>query len=150
MQVTARLEAREIDALGFKVARHVNIPCGVQRPAQYSSLAAGPYANLPPRFALFLSRINWKKGLDRLIQAWRLTLDIPLVIAGNDEEGYQPKLEAMVRELGLSERVIFLGPIRDEHKWALYEAAAIFLLPSYSENFGIAMASATTMPKFSE
>ena len=71
--------------------------------------------------------------------------DIPLVIAGNDDEGYQRKLIEQVRALGLTQRVIFLGPVSDEHKWALYRHAQLFVLPSYSENFGNVVAEAMAM-----
>ena len=39
----------------------------------------------------------------------------------------------------------FIGPVNDQHKWALYERAELFLLPSYSENFGIVVAEAMPM-----
>jgi glycosyltransferase involved in cell wall biosynthesis len=45
----------------------------------------------------------------------------------------------------LAERVLFTGPVSDEHKWALYEQAQVFLLPSFSENFGIVVVEAMAM-----
>ena len=68
--------------------------------------------------------------------------DADLVIAGNDEEGFQPSIEALARDLGISVRVRFLGPVHGEAKWSLIRAAAVFALPSYSENFGIAVLEA--------
>ena len=53
-----------------------------------------------------------------------------------------PKLEAIVQELGMTARVRFLGPMNGEAKWALIRSAAVFVLPSYSENFGIAVLEA--------
>jgi len=117
----------------------------VEWPRGHESLEAGPYSHLPERYVLFLSRINWKKGLDRLIEAWQSVPDVPLVIAGNDDEGYQPKLLQLARALGVADRVIFLGPVSDAHKWALYERAQLFVLPSYSENFGNVVAEAMAM-----
>jgi glycosyltransferase involved in cell wall biosynthesis len=67
------------------------------------------------------------------------------VIAGNDEEGYRPELERLARTLGLADRVLFTGSVSDDHKWALFEKAELFLLPSYSENFGIVVAEAMAM-----
>jgi glycosyltransferase involved in cell wall biosynthesis len=145
VHVTAELEAEELKALGLPAPHVTCIPNGVQWPAEFLPLAAGPFAKLPERYVLFLSRISWKKGLDRLIAAWQSIPDIPLVIAGNDDEGYQPKLAEQVRALGLSERVIFLGPVQDDHKWALYNRAQLFVLPSYSENFGNVVAEAMAM-----
>ena len=71
--------------------------------------------------------------------------DLPLVIAGNDDEDYTPKLRRLVQSLGLESRVVFTGPVSDEHKWALYEKAELFLLPSYSENFGMVVGEAMAM-----
>jgi glycosyltransferase involved in cell wall biosynthesis len=43
------------------------------------------------------------------------------------------------------DRIAFIGPVTDEHKWALYENALLFVLPSYSENFGNVVAEAMAM-----
>jgi glycosyltransferase involved in cell wall biosynthesis len=145
VHATARLESRELLALGTPLRQVVTLPCGLDWPTSHRPLAQTPYAELPPRFALFLSRINWKKGLDRLIAAWQWVPDLPLVIAGNDEEGYQPRLEALARELGIATRIHFIGPVADVDKWALYEAAELFVLPSYSENFGVVVIEAMAM-----
>ena len=145
IHVTAEIEADELEWLQLPPRHVACIPNGVQFPRDDAALPTGPYAHLPPRFVLFLSRINWKKGLDRLIAAWRFVPDMALVIAGNDEEGYQKQLLQQVRELGLSDRIIFLGPVEDAHKWALFNQAQLFVLPSYSENFGNVVAEAMSM-----
>jgi glycosyltransferase involved in cell wall biosynthesis len=146
LHVTAELEGDEIRALNLPIPDVVScVPNGLDWPARHLPLSATPYAALPRHYALFLSRISWKKGLDRLINAWKAVPELPLVIAGNDEEGYRPKLESLARSLGLADRVIFTGPVSDEHKWALYERAELFLLPSYSENFGMVVAEAMAM-----
>lgn len=87
-------------------------------------------------FILFLGRINWKKGLDRLVPALTYIPDMPLVIAGNDEENYRPTIEALASSHGVSERIIFTGPVYGDDKAALLQNAAVLVLPSYSENFG--------------
>ena len=146
LHVTAKLEHAEIRALRLPEPEIVaEVPNGVDWPAQHLPLAATPFAALPQPFALFLSRLNWKKGLDRLITAWQWVPRLPLVIAGNDEEGYRAQLERLAESLGIASRVIFIGPVDDDHKWALYERAELFLLPSYSENFGIVVAEAMLM-----
>lgn len=145
VHVTAELEAAELQALNLPSQRVVWIPNGVDLPHERAPLAAGPFANLPERYVLFLSRLSWKKGLDRLITAWQWVPDIPLVIAGNDDEGYRPQLEELAYKVGVANRVIFLGPVGDTHKWALYERALLFVLPSYSENFGNVVAEAMAM-----
>lgn len=145
VHVTTELEGKELRDMRLPARRIACIPNGVEWPREHEPLEAGPYNRLPERYVLFLSRINWKKGLDRLIAAWRSIPEVPLIIAGNDDEGYQPQLIAQARELGVAERVIFLGPVRDAHKWALYERAELFVLPSYSENFGNVVAEAMAM-----
>jgi glycosyltransferase involved in cell wall biosynthesis len=145
VHVTADVEGREFRALGLPYRRIVCIPNGVEFPAEHTSLEHGPFATLPERFVLFLSRINWKKGLDRLITAWQWVPDLPLVIAGNDDENYRPRLEELAKSVGVADRVIFLGPVSDAHKWALYERAQLFVLPSYSEKFGNVVAEAMAM-----
>lgn len=145
VHVTAELERDELRAFGWPLREIAWIPNGVDCPVRHLPRSAGPFAGLPERYVLFLSRISWKKGLDRLITAWQAVPDIPLVIAGNDDENYRPKLEALASSLGVRERVIFIGPVTDDHKWALFESAELFVLPSYSENFGNVVAEAMAM-----
>src|SRR5581483_5262216 len=118
------------------------IPNGVDFPDAYPPLEAGPFAFLRRPYALFLSRISWKKGLDRLITAWASIPHVELIIAGNDEENYLPALRQLAETHGVADRVRFVGPVSDTDKWALYENAAVFVLPSYSENFGNVVAEA--------
>lgn len=145
LHVTARIEGEEVQALGLRTPELFCIPNGVEWPDEHVRLEAGPFANIPRPYALFLSRISWKKGLDRLISAWKAIPDLQLVIAGNDEEDYLPTLRQLARTHGVSDRVHFVGSAADDHKWALYENAELFVLPSYSENFGNVVAEAMAM-----
>ncbi len=145
VHATAELEAVELRALGLRMPQISCIPNGVEFPPEPAGAGASTVSGLPPRYGLFLGRLSWKKGLDRLLTAWQWVPDLPLVIAGNDEENYLPRLQAMARELGITERVHFIGPASDTHKWALYAAAELFVLPSYSENFGNVVAEAMAM-----
>jgi glycosyltransferase involved in cell wall biosynthesis len=142
VHITSELEGEEIRSLGLKLPRLCCVPNGVTSPANYAPLQRGPFAQLPRPYALFLSRISWKKGLDRLIKSWKWVPDLTLVIAGNDEEDYLPKLKALAESEGVMGRLQFIGAVSDEHKWALYENATMFILPSYSENFGNVVAEA--------
>jgi len=146
LHVTADLEGEEIRSLRLPMPEVVRqVPNGIDWPTQHVPLSETPFASLPPRYALFLSRISWKKGLDRLITAWQRVPDLPLVIAGNDDEAYTPRLQRLAYSLGLAQRIVFTGPVSDDHKWALYERADLFLLPSFSENFGMVVAEAMYM-----
>jgi glycosyltransferase involved in cell wall biosynthesis len=145
IHVTADLERDEIQALGLRTPDIFCVPNGVSWPATISPLSAGPFAAISRPYALFLSRIDWKKGLDRLITAWKWVPHLSLVIAGNDESGYRQKLEQLALECQVRDRIHFIGAVSDEHKWALYEQATMFVLPSYSENFGNVVAEAMAM-----
>lgn len=145
LHVTAGLEAEHVKALGLPSPAVFCIPNGVDSARGAVPLSSGPFADIPRPYALFLSRISWKKGIDRLITAWQWVPNLHLVIAGNDDEHYQPQLEALARSLHIADRVHFVGPASDEHKWALYKNAELFVLPSYSENFGNVVAEAMSM-----
>ena len=91
------------------------------------------------RTVVSLGRMNWKKGLDRLIAA--TPRDAKLILAGNDEEGLTPKLRA----LAAGRDVSFPGPLYGDAKWELLARASVFALPSLSENFGNAVLEAMMM-----
>jgi glycosyltransferase involved in cell wall biosynthesis len=136
IHVTSELERLELEKLKFPLRRVVVIANGIDAPDLTEPFLGSSTTQRP--YILSLGRINWKKGLDRLISAMVYVQDADLLIAGNDEENYQPRLEAMVRDLQLSSRVQFLGPVQDAKKWHLMKSASVFAMPSYSENFGIA------------
>ncbi len=88
-------------------------------------------------YVLFLGRVSWKKGLDRLIRAIPyMSSDLKVVIAGNDEEGLRPALQAQADQLKVGGRVVFTGAVEGQAKRALLAGARLLVLPSYSENFG--------------
>ena len=143
IHVTADVEAEEIRRLGLPARRIEVIPNGIDLPPPEAIAAASRVKALADRpMVLSLGRVNWKKGLDRLIPAMSHVPGARLVIAGNDEENYQPTLEALARESGVADRVTFSGEVLGDAKWELVASADIFALPSYSENFGNAVLEA--------
>lgn len=98
------------------------------------------------RVLLFLSRIHPKKGLPLLLKAWKKVeaerKDWVLAIAGTDESGHTAELSQMADELNLGDSLQFMGALFDKDKLAAYALAELFVLPSYSENFGVAIAEA--------
>ena len=65
-----------------------------------------------------------------------------LVISGPDECGHAVELRRIASELGLENEVEFRGPVYGEAKWDLLKGADLFVLPTYSEGFGIVVAEA--------
>jgi glycosyltransferase involved in cell wall biosynthesis len=98
-------------------------------PRIHDILDHGPYF-------LFLGRLSWKKGLDRLVEAMARLEGADLVIAGPDDENLWPTLSAKAHQLGIGGRVHFVGMVGGAEKSALLRAALALVLPSYSENFG--------------
>ena len=106
------------------------------------------------RWMLFLSRIHPKKGLPHLIRAWakirksefgnRNSEDWMLVIAGPDELGHEAEMKLACRELGLENCVTFTGPLHGTEKLAALGGAELFVLPSFSEGFSMAVLEAAT------
>jgi glycosyltransferase involved in cell wall biosynthesis len=96
------------------------------------------------RTALFLGRIYPIKGLPMLVEAWSRVRPVGwrLRIAGPDEAGHQKQVEKAVADAGLIDIISFLGPVDRELKSDLFGDADIFVLPTYSENFGMAIAEA--------
>jgi glycosyltransferase involved in cell wall biosynthesis len=145
LHVTADLEAEEARKLGLPLPRIFVVPNGIDPEAAPDVEALAPavrvlLAGCP--FLLYLGRLSWKKGLDRLIPALARVPGTVLAVAGNDEEGIRPKLETLAREAGVDGRVIFLGPVDGADKAALLHRCAALVLPSYSENFGNAVLEA--------
>ncbi|HEY6940488.1 glycosyltransferase [Dokdonella sp.] len=97
------------------------------------------------RTLLFLSRIHPTKALDRLLRAWAdlqaLHPDWRLRIAGHGEPRHVAEAAALARELHL-QRVEFAGALYGAEKSDAYFAADLFVLPTHSENFGMAVAEA--------
>lgn len=135
---TSEAEYEAVRRRGFRTPVAV-IPNGIDIPALV------PKQPGACRTLLFLGRLHPSKGLDLLLPAWRAVQDrFPewrLVVAGPDRDGYGMKLRKLADELGLT-RIEFVGALMGHHKWAAYQAADLFVLPSYSENFGMTVAEA--------
>jgi glycosyltransferase involved in cell wall biosynthesis len=99
-----------------------------------------------PLRLLFLSRVHPKKNLEALIGALAQVrgrgVDACLCIAGDGEETYLRTLRQLADETGVSESVTWLGHVEGERKASAFADADVFVLPSHSENFGIALVEA--------
>lgn len=147
---TAEAEAREAALAHPEIAslRSVIIPIPIESPQTSDrGLFYGRFPSAAGRpLVLFLSRLDPKKGLELLLEAYQeVRRTIPealLVIAGAGEPEYVSSLRQKARELVGEEDVIWTGFVEGEEKAALFAAATVFVLPSYSENFGVAAAEA--------
>lgn len=96
------------------------------------------------RTVLFFSRLDPKKGIPDLLEAWGRIHDRKhhlLKIQGHGPEPYRRHIVEKIAELGLPD-VVMADPVFGVERWAAFEQASIFVLPSYSENFGISVAEA--------
>lgn len=93
-------------------------------------------------YLLFVGRLHPIKGIDRLLKALALSsrfseASFVLKIAGQGQKGYLNKLKKLVRDLGLADKVQFLGQVEDDEKHKLYADAYWTFMPSHTENFGM-------------
>jgi len=118
------------------------------------------YRRLPPKgsfrrrinlngkvpLVLFLGRINFKKGLDLLVPAFAHVVvkhpDARLAIVGPDNEGYGSKVRRWCEEQGIQGKVFFVDHLCPENVKEAYVDADVFVLPSYTENFGLTVVEA--------
>jgi glycosyltransferase involved in cell wall biosynthesis len=95
---------------------------------------------------LFLSRIEQKKNLESLLQALRLVRtknpNVTMSIAGDGDPKYVAALQSLARDMSIEPHVNWLGYVKGDQKNGVLGAASAFVLPSHSENFGIAVAEA--------
>jgi glycosyltransferase involved in cell wall biosynthesis len=145
---TAAGERVEVSDLGL-VPPSVIIPHGVD---------LQEYVQLPTRgdfrakllgghrgpLVLFLSRLNAKKGLDILTQAFSLVFEqMPearLAIVGNgDPPQFESQVKGWLQECGIAGQAILPGLLIGQEKLQAFADADVFVLPSEAENFGFAM-----------
>ena len=131
VHLTSELERRELAALGLRPRESFVVPNGVD-----PALETAPTPATAEPMVLYLGRINWKKGLDRLVEALVEVPGARLVVAGNDEEGLTSRLATLAERLGVAPRVSFPGYVDGAAKQQLLAEARVLVLPSLSENFG--------------
>lgn len=125
-----------------------------------NGISLSEFQSLPPKYratdiwpilknckvVLFMSRLSKQKGLDMLIPVWEDIVkkhpDTILVIAGPDYLEYGKYARWLVSQSTCNKNIIFTGNVVGEYRLALYSIADIFILPSYSENFGNVIAEA--------
>jgi glycosyltransferase involved in cell wall biosynthesis len=143
---TSDQEAKISDRFGT-ITQDLVIPLGVTLPEITQPISIREKFGIPSDrpLLLFMSRIDPKKGLDLLIPALETLAkeqDFQFVLAGANPQDpeFEAKIHDQIQQSGLRDRTILTGFVSGSEKTALLQAADLFVLPSYYENFGIAVA----------
>jgi len=161
---TSNAERAEAASLDLHLAKHrsatISLPIERAEPGDVEVFRARYPALKKHRVILFLSRIHPMKGIELLLDAFAVVRqknnDVALVIAGEGEEAYVRGLRERAgrilefesatmdgrptKDKEGEEAIIWTGHLNGEMKAAALAAADVFVLPSASENFGIAAA----------
>jgi len=140
LHATSEQEYSDIRRFGLRQPVAI-VPNGVDLPRRVKrQIHTSEYRTL-----LYFGRIHPIKGLENLLRAWhRLASRHPdwqLKVIGPDEGGYRTALERLAKELAVC-RVLFAGPRFGPEKQGEYESADLYVLPSFTENFGMTVAEA--------
>ncbi len=149
---TSTQEAKISERFGVST-RDLVIPLGVippQSPLKKGGSVVRQQYGIPVDvpLVLFMSRIDPKKGLNLLIPALETLLaeglSFHFVLAGTNPQDpdYEEKIKSQIHNSPLRSHSTITGFVTGELKSTLLQAADLFVLPSYYENFGIAVAEA--------
>jgi glycosyltransferase involved in cell wall biosynthesis len=139
LHLTSQLENTELAYFDWRLPRVAVIPNAVDEPLPPNGKVAPDVEAITREqpLVLFLGRLSWKKGLDRLLQAFAHTQSVKLAIVGTDDENFAPQIVKLTADLQIADRVRILPrTVIGSEKERLFAAARLFVLPSYSENFG--------------
>ena len=146
---TATGEAEDVQKFGINT-KTITLPLGVDPPSILPAAKSKLHQlyEIPDgrQIVLFLSRLHYKKrpdlSLESLSKVLAMDSDVHLIMAGSGEAEYVAYLKQLVEKHDLGDRVTFTGFVTGYKKQILLQGSDIFVLPSYSENFGIAVAEA--------
>lgn len=131
-----------IERYRFDRERVEMIPHGVNTDRFYPREERPPAVNPDQVTLLYVGRIGPRKGIDLALQALSRAdaTDVELLIAGTGR--HEQHLRELAAELGVTDRVKFLGYVPDEELPSLYSSADVFVLPSLYEGFGLVLLEA--------
>jgi glycosyltransferase involved in cell wall biosynthesis len=147
-------EARLAAIKSLSLPNGVVIPLGGDAPWENAKELASEFLEKFPRARdrrqlLFLGRLHFKKGLDRILIALpsiiRVFPDILLTVIGDGTPEFETTLESAITAQKLEDNVMMTGRLHGAAKWGAYASAELFLLPSRQENFAITVAEAMQM-----
>ncbi len=149
---TSTLEAKVSERFGVNT-RDLVIPLGVTRDLRTEVLTTNLARKSAVPQILFMSRIDPKKGLDLLIPALENILaegiNFQFILAGSNPQDpdYEREIKAQIDNSSLKSHTKITGFVTGDRKTELLQSADLFVLPSYYENFGIAVAEAMAAGK---
>jgi glycosyltransferase involved in cell wall biosynthesis len=138
----------------LSLPKGVVIPLGGDAPYENSEQLASEFLERFPkargrRQLLFLGRLHFKKGLDRILRILPLIEevipDVLLTVVGDGARDFEVMLRNAIKARGLENSVMMTGRLDNAAKWGAYASAELFLLPSRQENFAITVAEAMQM-----
>jgi glycosyltransferase involved in cell wall biosynthesis len=139
LHATSQMEQNEIRSYGFLNKIFVS-PNGMDINKNFYNLKM-------KKQILFLSRIHKKKGIEDLIDAWetlsKIHKDWKLVIVGPKNK-YSLKLEKKIL-LNSIRNISFIGALYGKEKFQMYSESQLYILPTFSENFGVTVAEALSV-----
>jgi glycosyltransferase involved in cell wall biosynthesis len=95
---------------------------------------------------LFIGRLNPQKGIENLLEACALArrtgLALSLQIVGSGEPSYTDQIRNRIDSLQLNDIVKMRGHLTGQDKEDCFESSDVLVLPSFKENFGMAIAEA--------
>lgn len=146
---TSASEAEDVRKFGIETPL-ITLPLGVNQAnklpeaKQKLHYVYGIASEIP--VVLFLSRLHYKKRPDLLVRSLKQLAaqndNFHLILAGAGEPDYIDSLKKLIANCGLTSQTSFAGFVTGEDKQLLLQGSDIFVLPSFSENFGIAVAEA--------
>lgn len=139
----------------YSPKKELNIGYGIQEPPAFRREMLEDFFKRAPTvegnpYFLFLSRVQEKKGVDKLIDAYLMltSTDSPLpqlVIAGPGLDS--PYARALMKKVENNKNILFVGMLQGDAKWGAFYGCEAFILPSHQENFGISVVEAMACSK---
>jgi glycosyltransferase involved in cell wall biosynthesis len=140
-----------VDTDGIKIKK---VNYGIIRPklnlSKLKLLKKHPYLK-EQKYILFIGRIDPKKGLDLLINAFskiKIKKNYCLVLSGPiDNKKYKEKIDKLIQSNKLKNKIFFTGFVQGSDKWNLIKFSEFTILPSYGENFGVSVVESLSVGK---
>jgi glycosyltransferase involved in cell wall biosynthesis len=125
---------RVVEPFGLDLREFEDLPARGEFHRAHPELGDAPYV-------LYLGRLHRGKGLELLIPAFAQAApsQTRLMIAGPDSANFKSELDAMIATAGVADRVLFTGMLRGRDRLAALAGAELLALPSFHENFGMAV-----------